>query len=81
MKLTDFTEEEKRARQKQQQKEWRDNHRERTQFLIKRWRDNNKERRQTYIANHKHKLQEYKQKAPLYDTSILDCALAFPVRL
>jgi len=81
MKLTDFTEEEKRERHKQQQKEWRDHHRDRMHFLVKRWHDSNKDRRQTYLANHKQKLQEYKRKAELYDTNILDVALASPVQL
>ena len=81
MKLTDYTEEEKRARHKQQQKEWRDNHRERNKFLIKRWHEKNKDRRLLYTANYKQKLQDFKQKAALYYTCILDCAIASPVRL
>jgi len=81
MKLTDFTHEEKQERHKQQQREWRDKHRERMHFLVKRWRDTNKEHRQAYMVKHKEKLQEFKRKAELYDQCILDCALASPVRL
>ena len=81
MKLTDFTEGEKRERHKQQQKDWRDNNRGRMQFLVKRWQDHNQERRQAYISKHKQKLQDYKRKAALYDICILDHALAPPVRL
>ena len=75
MKLSDLTIEEKRERHKHQQKAWRDNNKDRMQFLIKRWRDNNKEQRQTYIDKHKLKLKEYKRKASLYDMCILDCSL------
>lgn len=72
MTLIGFTEEQKRERHKQQQKEWRENNRERKNMLDKRWRDKNLEalRERSRIAYYKKKHKD--------DDSILSCATAVP---
>ena len=67
MTLTGFTDDEKRMRLKQQQKDWRDNNKEYLQDQLKQWRANNKERIKIHKTVRKIRLEEYKRKADLYD--------------
>lgn len=72
MTLVGFTDEQKRERHRQQQKEWRENNRERKNMLDKRWRDKNSERlrERARIAYFKKKHKD--------DETILSHATAVP---
>ena len=67
MTLKGFTDEEKRERLKQQQKDWRIKNKEYLHEQLKNWRTNNKDRIKIHKETRKETVREYKRKAELYD--------------